>query len=158
MQKIAVFPGSFDPFTKGHESLVYRALPLFDKLIVAIGYNVNKEGFFPLETRKQWLRSIFEHESKIQIEAYSGLTVDFCKRMNVNYIIRGLRNTADFDFEQSIAQMNNEMLPSVETIFLMTDLQLSAISSSIVRDIIRHGGDCIKFVPKVIADELRIKN
>ena len=120
MNKIAVFPGSFDPITIGHESIIKRALPLFDKIIVAIGVNSTKEGFFPTEKRKQWIEKIFAGEKKIEVKTYKGLTIDFCKQEKANYILRGLRTSADFEFERVIAQMNHAMNDGIETVFILS--------------------------------------
>lgn len=147
MKKIAVFPGSFDPITKGHESIIRRAMPMFDEIIVAIGENSGKSDYFPVETRLQWIRKVFEGISQVRVERYDGLTVEFCKKMNANYIIRGLRTSADFEFERGIGQMNKKIYPEVETVFLLTTPEFSALNSSILRDILRHGGDVSQFVP-----------
>ena len=147
MERIAVFPGSFDPFTIGHEAIVRRALALFDKIVIAIGYNSNKADFFPIEKRTEWIKQVFDNEEKISVENYSGLTVDFCKRANAKYIIRGLRTSADFEYERAIAQVNKAMDQDIETIFMLTSPEHSAITSTLVRDIIRHGGDASKFLP-----------
>jgi pantetheine-phosphate adenylyltransferase len=155
MNKIAVFPGSFDPITKGHESIIQRALPLFDKIIVAIGVNAAKEGFFPAERRKQWIEKIFAEDKKIEVKTYKGLTIDFCKQEKANYILRGLRTSADFEFERVIAQMNHAMNKSIETVFILSTPELSAINSTAIRDIIRNGGDATQFVPTAIAKELK---
>jgi len=148
MQRIAVFPGSFDPITRGHESIIRRALPFFDRIIVAIGENGEKKPFFPLDTRLTWLNLIFRNDPAIKISTYHGLTVDFCLRENANFILRGLRTSADFEFERGIGQMNRKMYPGIETIFFLCDPEYAALSSSIVRDIIRHGGDARQFVPE----------
>jgi pantetheine-phosphate adenylyltransferase len=147
MERIAIFPGSFDPFTIGHESIVKRALPLFDSIIIAIGTNTNKTDFFPFEKRLEWINEVFELDEKITVQGYSGLTIDFCKKVNAKYIIRGLRTSADFEYERAIAQMNKAMDASIETIFILTEPEHSAVNSTIVRDIIRHGGDASKFLP-----------
>jgi pantetheine-phosphate adenylyltransferase len=147
MKRIAVFPGSFDPITKGHESIIRRAIPLFDKIIVAIGVNAEKSGFFSVEKRKQWLEIVFENDTTVSVDVYSGLTVEYCKANGINYILRGLRTSADFEFERSIGQVNKKLYPSIETVFLLTTPELTALNSSIVRDIIRHGGDPSPFVP-----------
>lgn len=147
MDRIAIFPGSFDPVTKGHESIVLRALPLFEKIIIAIGVNAEKKGFFPVEKRVKWLEAVFGDYPQIEIQTYSGLTVDFCKSNNVKYILRGLRTSADFEFERSIGQVNKQMYPELETVFLLTVPEHTAINSSIVRDIIRNNGDAKPFVP-----------
>jgi pantetheine-phosphate adenylyltransferase len=148
MSHTAIFPGSFDPFTKGHESVIYKALPLFDKIIIGIGINSNKQYYFDLQRRINYIEKIFENESKISVKSYVGLTIEFCKSENAKYIIRGLRNAADFDFECNIAQMNHAMLPDVESVFLVTDPELCAISSTVVREIIRNGGDAKAFLAK----------
>lgn len=150
MAKIAVFPGSFDPITKGHENLIKRALPLFDKVIVAIGVNADKKYMFTLEERKNWIKKTFSFEDKLEVGSYEGLTINYCRKMGANYIIRGLRNAEDFQFEKSIAQMNRELAPEVDTIFLVTAPEYSAYSSSIVRDIFRNNGDVSKFIPNSI--------
>jgi len=148
MKKIAIFPGSFDPFTIGHESIVRRALGLFDEIIIAIGYNTNKPGFFPIETRMSWIEKVFEDEPKIKVDHYTDLTVDYCKRIGAGYILRGLRTSADFEYERAIAQVNKSMFKEVESVFILTMPEHTPINSSIVRDIIRHGGDASEFLPK----------
>ncbi len=147
MERIAVFPGSFDPFTIGHESIVRRALALFDRIIIAIGVNTNKPDFFPIEKRMQWIKEVFEYDEKVSISNYEGLTVDFCKSVNAKIIIRGIRTSADFEYERSIAQVNKAMDVDIETVFILTSPEYSAITSTLVRDIIRHGGDANKFLP-----------
>jgi pantetheine-phosphate adenylyltransferase len=148
MTKIAVFPGSFDPFTVGHESVVRRALPLFDTIVIAIGSNTLKQSFFTLETRMRMIRDVFSDEEKIQVDKYEGLTVNYCKKRGANYLLRGLRTSADFEFERAIAQLNKSMYPEVESVFLLTLPEHTPINSTIVRDIIRHGGDARKFLPQ----------
>ena len=148
MDRIAVFPGSFDPITRGHVSIIRRALPLFDKMIVAIGENGEKKSFFPLERRMAWLNQIFGHEPRIVISTYSGMTIDFCRREKAKFILRGLRTSADFEFERSIGQMNKLMHPDIETVFFLCAPEYASVSSSIVRDIIRNGGDVKQFVPE----------
>ncbi len=150
MAKIAVFPGSFDPITKGHEDIVKRALPLFDQIIVAVGVNSSKKSLFPLKTRIKWIQQTFSDEPKVKVESYEGLTVHFCQNHHAECILRGLRNAADFEFEKSIAQMNRDLVNQVDTVFLMTSPQFAAISSTIVRDIIRNDGDVSKFIPNAI--------
>ena len=147
MEKVAIFPGSFDPITKGHESIVLRSLELFDKTIVAIGENADKNQFFPIELRLEWVEKVFSEFPSVSVVKYTGLTVDLCKQYNAKYILRGLRTSADFEFERSIGQVNKNLLPDIETIFLLTKAEHSAISSSIVREIFRHGGDIQQFVP-----------
>ncbi len=149
-KRIAVFPGSFDPITLGHESLVLRALPLFDQIIVAIGNNALKQYYFSMQQRKAWISKVFEAHNNITVAEYSGLTVDFCRQAGANYILRGLRTSADFEFERGIGQVNKRLLPHVDTIFLLTSAELTPITSSIVRDIVRNGGDAQQFVPACI--------
>lgn len=155
MSSIAVFPGSFDPITTGHESIIRRALPLFDKIIIAIGINSTKESFYPLDKKKQWIEKTFEKDRKVEVHTYKGLTIDFCKSVHSNYILRGLRTSADFEFERVIAQMNRAMNEQIETIFLLSVPELSAVASTIVRDIIHNNGDARKFVPAAIKDEIK---
>ncbi|MFP4042230.1 MAG: pantetheine-phosphate adenylyltransferase [Bacteroidales bacterium] len=146
--KKAVFPGSFDPLTIGHESIIKRALPLFDEIIIAIGHNVNKQGFFPLEDRKRWISEVFKDEPKIKIDHFEGLTIDYCKKIGASYLLRGLRTSADFEYERAIAQVNKAMYEGIETIFLLTMPEHTPVNSTIVRDIIRNGGNVSKFIPK----------
>ncbi|PCH99697.1 MAG: pantetheine-phosphate adenylyltransferase [Flavobacteriaceae bacterium] len=148
--KIAIFPGSFDPITNGHVDIIERALPLFDKIIIAIGVNSDKKYMFPLEQRKQFILETFKSEPKISVDTYQGLTIDYCKKMGSEFILRGLRNPADFEFEKAIAHTNRE-LSQIETVFLLTSAQTSFISSSIVRDILKYQGDVSKFVPKCVS-------
>ena len=150
MERVAIFPGSFDPFTVGHESIVKRAIPLFDKIIIMIGYNSNKKSFFPIEKRIKWIKEVFANESKIEVESHEGLTVDFCKKVNAKYILRGLRTSADFEYERAIAQINKKMHPQIESVFLLTMPEHTPINSSIVRDIIIHGGDASMFLPTAL--------
>jgi len=147
--KKAIFPGSFDPFTVGHESIVRRALDLFDEIIIAIGYNTNKPGFFSTETRMKLIEKVFENEPKVKVDNYTNLTVDYCQSVKANYILRGLRTSSDFEYERSIAQVNKQMT-GIESIFLLTIPEHTPVTSSIVRDIIRHGGDASDFLPKGI--------
>ena len=147
--KRALFPGSFDPLTLGHYDIIKRGVTLFDEVIVAIGVNVEKKYMFSLEERKQFIEEAFADEPKIKVVIYKGLTVEFCKEIGVDYILRGLRNPADFEFEKAIAHTNRK-LTEIETVFLLTAAKTSFISSSIVRDVIRNNGDYTKFVPKSV--------
>lgn len=149
-KRIAVFPGSFDPITKGHVEIIKRGLPLFDELIVGIGYNTNKNYFFSQDRREHFITKTFENEPKVKVVRYSGLTVEFCKQIGAQYILRGLRTSADFEFERAIAQMNHSMAQEIETIFIVSDPSLSHISSTIVRDILLYQGDVSAFVPKPV--------
>ncbi len=156
MKKIAVFPGSFDPITRGHESIIKRALPLFDELYVSIGVNADKQGFFSVEQRIDWIKQVFKNEAKVKVTQYKGLTVNYCLDINAGYILRGLRTSADFEFERSIGQINKKLSDGIETVFLLTDPEYTSLNSSIIRDILRHGGDAGQFVPSVInLDELK---
>jgi len=147
----AVFPGSFDPITNGHLDIIERALPLFDEIIIAIGTNSAKKYMFPLEERIKWIEKTFEKESKITVKHYdSMLTVDYCKQENANFIIRGLRNPADFEFEKAIAQTNRKLNPEIETVFLLTSSGFSSISSSIVREVMLYDGDYTSLVPDAV--------
>lgn len=150
MKRIAVFPGSFDPITLGHEAVVKRALQLFDQIIVAIGNNSQKKYMFDLKQREEWILKTFKGESKVKVDIYEGLTVNYCESVGAKFLLRGLRNHQDFEFERSIAQMNRDLNDEIETIFLFTDPEHSAISSTIVRDIYKHGGDINQFLPKKI--------
>jgi len=150
MEKIAVFAGSFDPFTVGHESIVKRSLPLFDKIIIAVGTNIHKKEFFSLEKRLEMIREVMSDETKVIVDHYTGLTIDFCKKVGAKYLLRGLRTSADFEFERAIAQLNKAMYPEIESVFLLTLPEHTPINSTIVRDIIRFGGDASKFIPKKI--------
>lgn len=155
MLRIAVFPGSFDPITCGHESVIRRAAPLFDKIIVAIGVNSQKQGFFNVDIRLAMIKETFADLDNIEVDSYSGLTVDYCKKVEANYLLRGLRTAADFEFERSIGQINKQMDENIETIFMLTQPEHTPINSSIVRDILRHGGKASKFVPKAACRIIR---
>jgi len=150
MNRTAVFPGSFDPFTVGHEALVLRALPLFEKVIIAVGENAEKKNLFSIEMRLKMISKVFEEESKVEVTRFSGLTVDFCRSHNAGFIVRGLRTAADFEYERALGQMNRKMAPEVDTIFLLTSTEHTPVNSTIVRDIIKHGGDASPFVPASI--------
>jgi len=152
--KIAIFPGSFDPITKGHQDIIERALPLFDKIIIAIGKNSAKKYHFSLEERTQFIELTFNNNPKIEVISYTGLTIDFCKSVNANYILRGIRNSGDYMYENSIAQMNKAMDNDIETIFMPTIPELAAINSTIVRDILINGGNVEQFVPAAIKNNL----
>lgn len=147
--KRAIFPGSFDPITMGHVDIINRALPLFDEIIIAIGINTDKKYMFSLKKRKLFIEAFYKNEPKIKVTTYSGLTIDYCKKISADFILRGLRNPADFEFEKAIAQTNRK-LANIETVFLLTSANTSFISSSIVRDILRHSGDITGFVPESV--------
>ena len=147
--KKAIFPGSFDPITLGHYDIIERGITLFDELIIAIGINADKKYMFSLEERKQFIEDSFGNNPKIKVVTYEGLTVHFCQENNIDFILRGLRNPADFEFEKAIAHTNRDLAP-IETVFLLTAASTSYISSSIVRDVIRNNGDYTKLVPKTV--------
>lgn len=152
--KIAVFPGSFDPITLGHIDLVERAIPLFDKVIVAIGVNSQKKCLFSLDQRKSWLEKVFESHPNVEIDHFQGLTVNFCKEVGAKYLLRGLRNASDFDYEKTISQLNSIIGDDLETVFYISKPAYSHISSTIVREIIKGKGDVSSFVPDFIAQEI----
>ncbi|MBN2611399.1 MAG: pantetheine-phosphate adenylyltransferase [Bacteroidales bacterium] len=156
MYKTALFPGSFDPFTIGHESIVNRALPLFDKIIIAIGYNTTKDGYFPLDKRLEWIKTVFGEEKKVEVTSFKGLTVDFCREKGAGYILRGLRTSADFEYERAVAQMNRVMLPDIESVFMLTLPDHTHITSTIVREIIRLGGDADAFLPENLRNKIKV--
>ncbi len=147
--KKAVFPGSFDPVTLGHADIIARSLPLFDEIILAVGINADKKYMFPLEERVRFLEETFKEHPRVKVMTYRGLTVDFCKSQNADFLLRGLRNPTDFDFEKSIGQTNYKM-SGIETVFLITSSGKSHISSTIVRDVIRNGGDYHSLVPDAV--------
>lgn len=151
LMKIAVFPGSFDPITRGHQSIILRALPLFDQIIVAVGINADKISYFPLETRLDWIRTTFHGIENVRVASYQGLTIDFCKEMNASHILRGLRTSADFEFERSVAQVNRKLAPEIETVFLLTLPEFVMVTSSIVREVHKYGGNVSQFIPETIA-------
>ncbi len=150
--KRAIFPGSFDPLTLGHHDIIVRGIALFDELIIAVGVNADKKYMFTLEQRLEFITKAFKDEPRIKVLTYEGLTVDFCKKINANYILRGLRNPGDFEFEKAIAHTNRK-LSEIETVFLLTSSGKSYISSSIVRDVIRNGGDYTGLVPDTVRIE-----
>ncbi len=148
--RIAVFPGTFDPITLGHTDIIDRSLDLFDKIIVGIGVNSNKQTMFSVQQRIQWIENIYKDEEKIKVHAYEGLTVDFCNKMKANCIIRGIRTVGDFEYEKAIADMNQMLNPFIETIFLACTAKYSSFSSTLVRDVIRNNGDSHLFLPMEI--------
>ena len=145
--KIAIFPGSFDPFTKGHEDIVLRGLSLFDKIIIGVGYNSNKKRFFDLDLTLHGLNELFKDEPKISVIPYTELTAQFAEKQGAKYLLRGLRNTTDFEYENPISQANRFLVPDLETVFLITSPQYAYISSSIIRELHRFGQDISQFVP-----------
>lgn len=152
--KIAVLPGSYDPITIGHSEIVKKAAPLFDKIIVAIGVNSQKKNLFSLEQRLTWLEKVFADMPNVEIHQFNGLTANFCQEVNASHIVRGLRNASDFDYERIISQLNFTLGKGLETVFFISEPQYSHISSTIVREIIRGGGDVSPFVPEAIQEDL----
>ncbi|MCF8364785.1 MAG: pantetheine-phosphate adenylyltransferase [Bacteroidales bacterium] len=147
MDKIAIFPGSFDPITRGHEDIITRAIPLFDRIFVSVGINREKKSFFTIDERVGFLKTVFGKYPEIKIDTYEGLTVDYCRKVGAQYILRGLRTSADFEFERSIGQVNKKLYPEIETVFFLTHPEFTSLNSSVVRDILSHGGDASMFVP-----------
>ncbi len=154
MKRIAIFPGSFDPFTIGHENIVLRAVDLFDEIIIGIGFNSSKKsGYFPVEKRIEWVNYLFDQEPKVRVDKYEGLTVDFAKSVGAGYILRGIRTAADFEYERAIAQVNKAMT-GIDSVFLLTTPEHTPVNSSIVRDIMRHDGDPGKFIPVKLREKI----
>ena len=154
MQRIALFPGTFDPLTIGHLDIINRAIPLFDKLIIGIGRNVNKVPMFSEELRLSWVRELFRDNPAIDAIVYEGLTVECCKQVNANFIVRGIRYVNDFEYEKAIADMNRSLDHQIETVFLTCLPQYTSVASTLVRDVIRHGGDATQFLPEVVSRSL----
>ncbi|HEU4555017.1 MAG TPA: pantetheine-phosphate adenylyltransferase [Chitinophaga sp.] len=153
--RICVFPGTFDPITLGHKDVIDRALDLFDELIIAIGVNSSKVPMYELEQRLQWIKDIYKNEPKIKAASYKGLTVDFCKQVNARYILRGIRYVSDFEYEKAIADVNRAMDNRIETIFLTCTPEFTSIASTLVRDIIRNGGDASQFLPEAVLHTIK---
>lgn len=154
MQRICLFPGTFDPITVGHLDIIYRSLPLFDKLIIGIGRNANKAPMFSEEQRISWIKEIFKDEPRVEAVVYEGLTVECCKQIGAKYILRGIRYVNDFEYEKAIADMNRSLDPHVETIFLTCLPQYTSVASTLVRDVIRNGGDASPFLPEQVRKTL----
>ncbi len=150
MKRTAVFPGSFDPFTKGHENVIARSLDLFDKIVIAIGSHSQKSSHFSLEKRLAMISDLYKNEPKVEVDHYDGLTINYCAKIEAGYLLRGLRTSADFEYERAIAQVNRKMNNKVETVFLLTTPELTPVNSTIVREILRHGGDVSQFLPEGI--------
>lgn len=150
MKRICLFPGTFDPLTLGHTDIIDRALPLFDKLIIGIGRNSNKKPMFSEKQRLKWVKEIYKREPKVDALAYDGLTVDCCRKVGANFILRGIRYVNDFEYEKAIADMNRSIEPDIETIFLTCLPQFTSVASTLVRDVLRNGGDVSQFLPEVV--------
>lgn len=147
MQRICLFPGTFDPVTLGHVDIIERAVKLFDKLVIGVGINSSKQPMFSVEQRTTWIQEIFSHDDRIEVSSYSGLTVDYCREINAGFILRGIRYVSDFEYEKAIADMNRMLVADIETIFLTCSPLYSTISSTLVRDVIRNGGNAGMFMP-----------
>jgi pantetheine-phosphate adenylyltransferase len=147
MQRICLFPGTFDPITMGHVDVIERTVALFDKLVIGVGINSSKQPMFSVEQRTGWIKDIFRNEPRVEVTGYEGLTVDYCKKINAQFILRGIRYISDFEYEKAIADMNRMLAPGIETIFLTCSPQYSTISSTLVRDVIRNGGNARLFLP-----------
>ncbi len=155
MPRICLFPGTFDPVTLGHTDIINRALPLFDKLYIGIGRNTNKQPMFSEAQRLEWLKEIYKGNGKVEAIAYDGLTVDCCKEVGANFILRGIRYVNDFEYEKAIADMNRSIAESIETIFLTCLPQYTSVASTLVRDVLRNGGDVSKFLPAQVNETIR---
>ncbi len=155
MQRICLFPGTFDPVTLGHTDIIDRSLPLFDKLIIGIGRNINKEPMFTEQQRIEWVRDIYKNNDKVEAVLYEGLTVDCCKKVGANFILRGIRYVNDFEYEKAIADMNRSLAHNIETIFLTCLPQYTSVASTLVRDVLRNGGEVANFLPDVVNETIR---
>ncbi len=150
MQRICLFPGSFDPVTKGHVDIIHRSVALFDKLVIGVGINSNKQPMFTAEQRVSWIKEIFRSDSRIEVASYEGLTVNFCKKIGAQFILRGVRYVSDFEYEKAIADMNRMLEPGLETVFLTSSPEYSTVSSTLVRDVIRNNGRVDMFIPEEV--------
>jgi pantetheine-phosphate adenylyltransferase len=150
MERICLFPGTFDPITLGHVDVIHRAAPLFDKLIIGVGINASKQPMFTVEQRTNWISSIFSNDPRIEVVGYEGLTIEYCKTVGASFILRGIRYISDFEYEKAIADMNRMLAPDIETIFLTCSPVYSTISSTLVRDVIRNGGNARMFLPEEV--------
>jgi pantetheine-phosphate adenylyltransferase len=154
MQRIALFPGTFDPITIGHLDIIHRALPVFDKLVIGIGRNANKSAMFSEEQRMKWIREIFGDNPKVNVVVYEGLTVECCRKVGANFIVRGIRYVNDFEYEKAIADMNRSLDKDIETVFLTCLPQYTSVASTLVRDVIRNGGNARQFLPDAVAKDI----
>ena len=155
MQRIALFPGTFDPITLGHTDIINRALPLFDKLYIGIGRNANKLPMFSEEQRMNWIKTIYANNDKIEVVVYEGLTVDCCKKIGASFILRGIRYVNDFEYEKAIADMNRSIADNIETVFLTCLPQYTSVASTLVRDVLKYGGDVSKFLPEEVLRSIK---
>lgn len=154
MQRIALFPGTFDPITIGHLDIIHRALPLFDKLVIGIGRNANKSAMFSEEQRMKWIKEIFRENPNVSVAVYEGLTVECCRKVGANFIVRGIRYVNDFEYEKAIADMNRSLDRDIETVFLTCLPQYTSVASTLVRDVIRNGGDARQFLPQAVSKDI----
>jgi pantetheine-phosphate adenylyltransferase len=157
MKRICLFPGTFDPITIGHLDIINRSLPLFDKLVIGIGRNVNKEPMFSIEKRLAWVKEIYEDNPKVDAVVYDGLTIRCCQQVGAHFILRGIRYVNDFEYEKAIADMNRSLDKNIETVFLTCLPQYTSVASTLVRDVLRNGGDALQFLPDVVARSLKVK-
>ena len=155
LQRIALFPGTFDPITLGHTDIINRALPLFDKLYIGIGRNANKQPMFSEEQRMNWIKTIYENNDKVEVVVYEGLTVDCCKKIRAKFILRGIRYVNDFEYEKAIADMNRSIADNIETVFLTCLPQYTSVASTLVRDVLKYGGDVSKFLPEEVLQTIK---
>ena len=153
--RICLFPGTFDPVTLGHVDIINRALPLFDKIVVGIGLNTAKAPMFSPEKRSEWVKEIYRDEDRVECRVYEGLTVDFCRKIGASFILRGIRYVSDFEYEKTIADANRTLDKSIETVFLTCEPKYTSVASTIVRDIIRNGGDASHFLPDIVFRSLK---
>ncbi|MVT10435.1 pantetheine-phosphate adenylyltransferase [Chitinophaga tropicalis] len=155
MQRICLFPGTFDPITLGHTDVIDRSLDLFDEIVIGIGVNSSKMPMFPLEQRMQWIRDIYSHTPKVKVISYEGLTINCCREINARFILRGIRTIGDFEYEKAIADVNRMMESNIETIFLSCTPQYSTLASSLVRDVVRYGGDASQLLPQRVLQDIK---
>jgi len=155
MARICLFPGTFDPITLGHVDIIDRALPLFDKIIVGIGLNSSKAPMFTAEQRQEWINEIYQNQPGVEGAVYQGLTVDFCKKINAKFILRGIRYVSDFEYEKTIADANRALDKDIETVFLTGEPKYTSVASTIVRDILRNGGNASAFLPEIVYKSLK---
>lgn len=155
MSRICLFPGTFDPLTLGHVDIIDRAIPLFDKIIVGIGVNTSKAPMFSADQRREWIKQIYLNEPRVESAVYEGLTIDFCKKIDATFILRGIRYVSDFEYEKTIADANRTMDKTIETIFLTGEPKYTSVASTIVRDIIRNGGNASPFLPDIVFQSLK---
>lgn len=154
MERIALFPGTFDPITIGHQDIINRSLPLFDKLVIGIGRNVNKEPMFSEDQRLKWIKEIYKDTPKVDAVIYEGLTIKCCQEVGAHFILRGIRYVNDFEYEKAIADMNRSLDHDIETVFLTCLPQYTSVASTLVRDVLKNGGDALQFLPEVVARSL----